>query len=117
MSEPAARVLDLRAFAVCLVGNQWVGMCTLAGIPIRGRGAADPVRAMQNLLWQFSGAAGDDNATMALEMALAGVDLNVQLTKLVDSGALPADNTFALPDHADRQSAQRADGYRELGQR
>lgn len=95
MSEPQARVLRLDAFSVCLVGNQWFGFANLAGIPVRGRSAPDPVRAMQNLLWQFSGPAGDDNASMALEMAMVGVDLDGQLQRLIASGQLPV--SAALP--------------------
>lgn len=114
-SVPDARVVTIEAIAVNLVDNQWWAMATVGGIPIRGRAAPDPVRALQQLLWEFTGSSGNDNAQMALAIAAKGTTLDNQLARLIMDGQIPAGAMDALPEAPGSRSAGLAEGYRQHG--
>ena len=112
LQPPENRGLLLEAVAVCMVGNQWIAMCSLGGVQVRGRTADTPVRAMQSLLWEFTGASGNDNAKLGLELAMNGHDIGDQLQRLRSAGDLPPALAAAVPEHPDAEAARVAEGYR-----
>lgn len=53
----------------------------LGGIRIRGQSAEEPGDAVRNLLWKLAGRDGDDDARVAVELALEGTDLNAEMER------------------------------------
>lgn len=62
-------------------GKIHLAATTLGGITIRGLSAPEPGDAVRNLLWKLSGKDGDDDARIAVELALADTDLSTALSR------------------------------------
>lgn len=65
-------VIDIK---VVKVGKLNVAATQLGGVTVRGRSAGEAADAVRNLLWKLAGQDGDDDATLAVELAVNGVDL------------------------------------------
>jgi hypothetical protein len=65
---------------VIKLGKLYMGVTQLGGVTLRGRTAAEPGDAVRNLFWKLAGQdRDDDDAKVAVELAVAGTDLNAQL--------------------------------------
>lgn len=64
---------------VIRLGKLYMAATQLGGITTRGRSAAEPGDAVRNLFWKLSGQDGDDDARVAVELALEGTDMNAQM--------------------------------------
>lgn len=63
------------------LGKLYLAATTLGGITIRGQSASEPGDAARNLFWKLAGRDGDDDAQVAVELALEGTDLNAEMER------------------------------------
>lgn len=66
---------------IIALGKLWMAATTLGGIQVRGRSAIEKSDAVRNLLWKLAGRDDDDDAKVALELELEGIDLTALPTQ------------------------------------
>lgn len=66
--------------SIITLGKLQVAVTSLGGILVRGRPASDRADAVRNLLWKLAGKDGDDDAQLAVELAVHGTDLSAATT-------------------------------------
>lgn len=70
------------------LGKLFLAATVLGGITIRGQSASEQGDAVRNLLWKLAGRDGDDDARVAVELALEGTDLSAEMERpLLTDGA------------------------------
>lgn len=77
------------------VGEGHVAVTQLGGILVRGKratGSSAEAVAVRNLLWKLAGEGGDDESLLALELELAGTNLEAEFR------GTEKENRRALPD-------------------
>lgn len=67
--------------SVVKLGKLHLAATVLGGITVRGRSAAEPGDAVRNLLWKLAGQDNDDDARVAVELALEGTDLGAEMAR------------------------------------
>ena len=71
--------------AVVKIGSGYIAGVRLGGQTVRGKRAPDEVQAVRNLCWKLAGEDRDDEAMIALELALEGTTLNRALALAEDN--------------------------------
>ncbi|HKW92987.1 MAG TPA: hypothetical protein VJX92_13900 [Methylomirabilota bacterium] len=63
------------------LGKLHMAATVLGGVQVRGRSAGEPGDAVRNLFWKLAGKDGDDDAQVAVELALENIDLNAEMQR------------------------------------
>lgn len=66
---------------VIKLGKLFLAVTVLGGITIRGQSASETGDAVRNLLWKLAGRDGEDDARVAVELALEGTDLSAEMER------------------------------------
>ena len=85
VNMPAGLTVDVKVLE--LAGKHHIAVARLGGITLRGRRAEDATGAVRNLFWRMGGTTGgseDDEAILAIDLALEGKQLDAQLEALGD---------------------------------
>lgn len=73
--------------AIVKLGKLYLAATILGSITVRGRAADDEAGAVRNLFYRLAGVDGDDDARIAVELAVAGVDLTTATRQALGDGS------------------------------